>query len=83
MESDRVGSKFGGGGVANAGAQSLDRRERLRKLALETIDLAKVRGVTFSGGYLPFAGLTFRPPPWCRILIFCAITWEAWNVVCA
>lgn len=30
-------------GVANAAAASLDRRERLRKLALETIDLNKVR----------------------------------------
>ncbi|GAA5944413.1 spliceosome assembly protein PRP11 [Sporobolomyces koalae] len=38
---NRVGSKFGGGGVANADAQAVDRRERLRKLALETIDLAK------------------------------------------
>ena len=40
---NRVGSKFGGGGVADAGQQNLDRRERLRKLAMETIDLAKVR----------------------------------------
>jgi len=38
---NRVGSKFGGGGVAGANEQSVDRRERLRKLALETIDLAK------------------------------------------
>ncbi|KAM0751677.1 splicing factor 3a [Meredithblackwellia eburnea MCA 4105] len=38
---NRVGSKFGGGGVASADSQAIDRRERLRKLALETIDLAK------------------------------------------
>ena len=40
---NRVGSKFGGGGVARADEAAIDRRERLRKLALETIDLAKVR----------------------------------------
>ena len=39
---NRVGSKFGGGGVADASQANIDRRERLRKLALETIDLAKV-----------------------------------------
>lgn len=39
---NRVGSKFGGGGVAGQAEQAVDRRERLRKLALETIDLAKV-----------------------------------------
>ncbi|SCV70976.1 BQ2448_3738 [Microbotryum intermedium] len=38
---NRVGSKFGGGGVAGASEAAVDRRERLRKLALETIDLAK------------------------------------------
>ncbi|KAG8954884.1 hypothetical protein FRC04_010367 [Tulasnella sp. 424] len=38
---NRVGSKFGGGGVAGAAETNVDRRERLRKLALETIDLAK------------------------------------------
>ncbi|GAA5892402.1 spliceosome assembly protein PRP11 [Sporobolomyces salmoneus] len=38
---NRVGSKFGGGGVAGQAEQAVDRRERLRKLALETIDLAK------------------------------------------
>ena len=37
-----MGSKFGGGGVAGASETNVDRRERLRKLALETIDLAKV-----------------------------------------
>lgn len=37
-----MGSKFGGGGVAGASESNVDRRERLRKLALETIDLAKV-----------------------------------------
>ncbi|KAK0234877.1 hypothetical protein EDD85DRAFT_955765 [Armillaria nabsnona] len=38
---NRVGSKFGGGDVAGASETNVDRRERLRKLALETIDLAK------------------------------------------
>ncbi|KAJ9652776.1 CWF complex protein sap62 [Neophaeococcomyces mojaviensis] len=38
---NRAGSKFGGGGVASASAANADRRERLRKLALETIDLDK------------------------------------------
>ena len=34
-------SKPGSGGVASADNANIDRRERLRKLALETIDLAK------------------------------------------
>ncbi|KAK6840304.1 hypothetical protein PG995_016058 [Apiospora arundinis] len=38
---NRAGSKFGGGGVASSSATTADRRERLRKLALETIDLDK------------------------------------------
>ncbi|KAK3831146.1 MAG: hypothetical protein J3R72DRAFT_247576 [Linnemannia gamsii] len=38
---NRVGSKIGGAGVAGASESNVDRRERLRKLALETIDLAK------------------------------------------
>ena len=38
----RVGSKTGGGGVAGFSESSRDRKERLRRLALETIDLAKV-----------------------------------------
>lgn len=38
----RAGSKTGGGGVAGSSESSRDRKERLRKLALETIDLAKV-----------------------------------------
>ncbi|KAJ7139938.1 hypothetical protein C8R44DRAFT_318602 [Mycena epipterygia] len=45
---NRVGSKFGGGGVAGASETNIDRRERLRKLALETIDLAKAREPIFS-----------------------------------
>ncbi|KAG8374200.1 hypothetical protein BUALT_Bualt11G0106300 [Buddleja alternifolia] len=35
------GSKPGGGGAASAQNEAIDRRERLRRLALETIDLAK------------------------------------------
>ena len=38
---NRVGSKFGGGGEMSEAAAAADRRERLRKLALETIDLTK------------------------------------------
>ncbi|KAJ3363875.1 Splicing factor 3A subunit 2 [Allomyces arbusculus] len=38
---NRVGSKIGSGGVAGQSESNVDRRERLRKLALETIDLAK------------------------------------------
>ncbi|KAF2842285.1 putative splicing factor 3a subunit 2 [Patellaria atrata CBS 101060] len=38
---NRAGSKFGGGGVASQSATNADRRERLRRLALETIDLDK------------------------------------------
>lgn len=38
---NRVGGKTGGGGVASWSETNRDRRERLRQLALETIDLAK------------------------------------------
>ncbi|KAI8820162.1 uncharacterized protein EV422DRAFT_531880 [Fimicolochytrium jonesii] len=38
---NRAGSKPGSGGVAGGSESNVDRRERLRKLALETIDLAK------------------------------------------
>ena len=38
---NRAGSKPGSGGVASEQQASIDRRERLRKLALETIDLNK------------------------------------------
>lgn len=38
---NRPGGKTGTFGVASAQSEATDRRERLRKLALETIDLAK------------------------------------------
>eukprot|EP00640_Fibrocapsa_japonica_P003426 CAMPEP_0113934460 /NCGR_PEP_ID=MMETSP1339-20121228/1784_1 /TAXON_ID=94617 /ORGANISM="Fibrocapsa japonica" /LENGTH=318 /DNA_ID=CAMNT_0000936277 /DNA_START=59 /DNA_END=1015 /DNA_ORIENTATION=- /assembly_acc=CAM_ASM_000762 len=38
---NREGVKFGGGGQMSESQANADRRERLRKLALETIDLAK------------------------------------------
>ena len=38
---NRAGSKFGGGGVASYSSTNADRRERLRKLALESIDPEK------------------------------------------
>ena len=39
---NRAGGKTGTGGVASASETNRDRRERLRQLALETIDLNKV-----------------------------------------
>jgi hypothetical protein len=38
---NRVGSKFGGGGVSSAQHSERERKDRLRQLALETVDLAK------------------------------------------
>jgi len=38
---NRPGGKTGGGGVASWTETNKDRRERLRQLALETIDLQK------------------------------------------
>jgi splicing factor 3A subunit 2 len=38
---NRVGSKTGGGGVAGWSESNRDRKERLKKLAMETIDLNK------------------------------------------
>lgn len=38
---NRPGGKTGGGGAASAQQESIDRRERLKKLALETIDIVK------------------------------------------
>ncbi|KAL1412930.1 CWF complex protein sap62 [Vanrija albida] len=38
---NRAGANKGSGGVAGSSETAVDRRERLRKLALETIDLAK------------------------------------------
>ena len=36
-----IGGRCGGGGIASAEQSRLDRRERLRQLALQTVDLAK------------------------------------------
>jgi len=38
---NRVGSKFGGGGVSSAQHTERERKERLRQLAMETVDLAR------------------------------------------
>jgi len=38
---NRVGSKFGGGGVSSAQNAERERKDRLKQLALESIDLAK------------------------------------------
>jgi len=43
----RPGGKTGTGGVASASDANRDRRERLRQLALETIDLNKVKIIKF------------------------------------
>ena len=41
LDAREHGAKPGSGGVANAQQEGVDRRERLRRLALETIDLSK------------------------------------------
>jgi len=55
----------------------VDRRERLRKLALETIDLAKVRTMAYSP--LRLADTTHFVAV--RILTSSATTWDLLNVV--
>jgi len=45
---NRAGGKTGTGGVASSSETNRDRRERLRQLALETIDLNKVCHQTYS-----------------------------------
>lgn len=40
------GSKSGGGGVSSSQHSNIDRRERLRQLALETIDITKVNFIS-------------------------------------
>jgi len=57
----RPGGKTGTGGVASASDANRDRRERLRQLALETIDLNKVKVVNFDQSAsvtLPFQQIT-------------------------
>lgn len=44
---NRAGGKTGSGGVASWSESNRDRRERLRQLALETIDLNKVKIIYF------------------------------------
>ena len=61
---NRAGGKTGGGGVASFSESNRDRRERLRQLALETIDLNKV-GVRGPGSTRPGALL--------NILIFAGL----------
>lgn len=76
MPQNRVGSKFGGGGVAGASETNVDRRERLRKLALETIDLAKVS--------IPYSlAASWHIDRLVRTRISCAIISAHWNVVSA
>ena len=41
MDARDFGSKPGSGGAATAANEAIDRRERLRRLAMETIDIAK------------------------------------------
>jgi splicing factor 3A subunit 2 len=49
---NRVGSKPGSAGVASQQQMAIDRRERLRKLAMETIDLSKVIYIVFLHSYV-------------------------------
>src|ERR1700738_302290 len=44
---NRVGSSFGGGGVASKEETAMDRRKRLYHLAVDTIDLTKGRPLLF------------------------------------
>ena len=65
----RAGGKTGGGGVAGFSESNRDRKERLRKLALETIDLAKVpsrlMGIIWKLLSHFFSGsLLYEKPPW-------------------
>ena len=56
---NRAGGKTGSGGVASWSETNRDRRERLRQLALETIDLNKViRVEIFYFSYLQQYGLS-------------------------
>jgi splicing factor 3A subunit 2 len=62
---NRAGGKTGGGGVASWSETNVDRRERLRQLALETIDLQKdpyfMRN--HMGGFeCKLCLVTFQPP---------------------
>jgi hypothetical protein len=58
----RVGSKFGGGGVASTAETNAQRRERLRLLALETIDLTKVCSMWKME--LTLGSLFYEKSPW-------------------
>lgn len=60
--------------MAGASETNVDRRERLRKLALETIDLAKVSHSGGIGSQISYV---------CRTPTFYATTWALWNVVFA
>ena len=44
---NRAGGKTGTGGVSSASETNRDRRERLRQLALETIDINKVKDTRY------------------------------------
>ena len=66
----RVGSKTGGGGAAGWSESDRDRKERLRKLALETIDLSKV---------CPLHTRLFYDELRCRTPTSCEIIWAPMN----
>jgi hypothetical protein len=85
LRQNRVGSKFGGGGVAGASETNVDRRERLRKIAMGVVDLNKVRPRTcLSSPNLKneifFFYLRLHAP---RTHIFCATTSDRLNAVYA
>ena len=67
----RVGSKTGGGGVAGWSESNRDRKERLKKLAMETIDINKVR--TIIGTVAILIMLPYSRKPLRLKLQFCRI----------
>lgn len=94
---NRVGSKFGGGGPAGNSEANVDRRERLRKLAMETIDLKSVRPAPPSFAARRPPGLPCLPRPllprrltpavwplpFPRTRTSCARTWARSSAGCA
>lgn len=87
----RPGGKTGTGGVASASETSLDRRERMRQLALETINLNKVNNsllsffnrITVSLNYifslcfiLYFKNIFMMGHHDCRLNIFILLSWK-------
>ena len=61
------GAKSGAGGVASGQSSNIDRRERLRQLALETIDITKVNNFPQYAphhNFLNLGSLFYEKPSW-------------------